>query len=41
MSELDSLDDCNEALYELALEQKISSFKSMLSKVKSNMESVK
>ena len=35
MSEFDSLDDCNEALYELALEQNIESFKSMLSKVKS------
>ena len=40
MSEFDSLDDCNEALYELALEQNIECFKSMLSKVKSTVESI-
>ncbi len=34
MSEFDSLDDCNEALYELALEQNIQSFKSILLRVK-------
>lgn len=34
MSEFDSLDDCNEAMYQLSLEENIHEFQKMLEKVK-------
>ena len=41
MSEWDSLDDCNEAMHELALQENIQAFRKMLAKVKEKVINTK